>query len=129
MKRLIIIASILSGGISGCKNDPQSDAIELPSELTAERARDAMIELIRSPDAREFAEFRLDAYINSEVRIDASGNASWAWFFFDLKAKTYSYHQERGERGTKDHYAFGGKGKFEFRNGKWVAIIQEWHIT
>jgi hypothetical protein len=55
------------------------------------------------------------------VESHQDGSASWADFHFDLKARKYSYHVERGEPETKGHFAAGYEGSFEFKQGKWVA--------
>jgi hypothetical protein len=118
---LVIVVSISAGGIIGCNCDsPQPDATQSPpTRLTAEQARDAMIELIRSEEPGSLEGFPLDRFVNEGVKIGEGDYASWACFSFDLKAREYTY-QRKGPVEKKQWHA-GYKGKFEFRNGKWIA--------
>jgi len=90
-------------------------------ELTAEQAKDAMIELIRSSDPGRLGDFPLARFANDKVQTIEGDKASWACFWFDLKTKKYTYREDNGLDG-KARYLAECEGSFEFRHGKWVAV-------
>jgi hypothetical protein len=91
-------------------------------ELTAEDAKAAMIELLRTTQLDYMRGFPVDEAAKEPVHVYESGSAAWADFSFDLKTKKYSYRVERGDRNAKDHFAAGYEGTFEYKQGKWVAL-------
>jgi hypothetical protein len=112
--RCLRLVVCVSGGalLVGCGEAP---------ELTAEQAKAAMIDLLRSTDLDYLRGYPLDQFASAAVESHQDGSASWADFHFDLKARKYSYTIERGERNTKGHFAAEYEGAFEFKQGNWVA--------
>jgi hypothetical protein len=117
--RCLTLVVCLSGGalLVGCDKTPELAA----PEFTAEQAKAAMIDLLSSTEFDYMHGFPLDKFASEPVKIHPDGRASWANFYFDLKARKYSYHIERGEPNTKGHFAAEYEGSFEFKQGKWVG--------
>lgn len=112
MKPLVIVASMLTCGVTGCG--------KAALDLTAEQARTAMIELIRSPEPGQLKDFPLDQFVNDGVKIYKDGSTSWGPFSFSLNTKEYTYEQAFGEapRVCRWHY----RGGFEFKGHQWFAL-------
>src|SRR5580765_7743937 len=120
MNRVMIVAFALVCGVTGCeRNDPDPPPQAPPPELTAEIARAALIDLIRSPESGPLSDFPLNDYIGRGV--DGSGDSlSWGPFALDIKEREYKYTVAFGEppRVCTWHYS----GKFELQEGRWVAL-------
>jgi hypothetical protein len=116
MKQLVIVIAALSGGITGCRG-------EQDSELTATQANDALAEMISSLEADEF-NFPAERFKNADFVQDGD-KVHWAGFSINLKTRKYKYQIARGKPGSKLSYFSEWVGEFEFKNGKWVATKPE----
>jgi hypothetical protein len=87
-------------------------------ELTAERAKGALIDLIRCPEPGELKDFPLERF--EKEGVVRGDSPSWGPFSLDLKAHEYTYDRAFGQppRVCRWHY----RGKFELREGRWVGL-------
>jgi hypothetical protein len=113
-----IVCASVGALLVGCGKAPEAAA----PEFTAEQAKAAMIDLLRSTELPYMHGFPLDQFVNTSVEVQPDGNASWADFRFDLKARKYSYTVHRGEGDEKMRFAAEYEGTFDFQGGKWVAL-------
>ena len=119
--RRVIITIALACGLSGCARDePQPEPDEALPELTAERAREALIDLIRSPEPGELQDFPLAQFEGEGVVTDDDHTPSWGPFSLRLAEREYTYIRVFGEPPRVCRWHF--RGSFEFKNGQWVAL-------
>ena len=112
-------------GFAGCATDasqPQAGRI-VPTELTGEKAKTALVRLIQSSQPGKLKDFPLDQFFREKVKAGKSSSQSWGPFSFHLKERRYSYSRAFGEppRVCRWHY----RGAFDFRDGEWVALPPE----
>jgi hypothetical protein len=88
-------------------------------ELTAEPARDALIELIRSPEQGELKDFPLEQFVGDGVEGGAAA-PSWGPFSLHLKEREYTYSRAFGQPPRVCRWQY--RGGFELRAGRWVAL-------
>jgi hypothetical protein len=88
-------------------------------ELTAERARTALIELIRSPEPGELKDFPLERFASDGVESGPT-SSSWGPFSLHLTEREYSYARAFGEPPRVCRWRY--RGSFELRGGQWVAL-------
>jgi hypothetical protein len=130
-RRRIVVLSVVAGLLAvavaagvrwrvGPPEPPQD-----PDRLTAENARLALVELVRRDDAfegtigradlrRYFSVGRVRALAWAEVE-QAGSLAHIGEFQCDLAARTFS----------RFAHAYRFSGHFEFRDGRWAAVIDE----
>ena len=127
MWRPMIPALLLACGLAGCVSESSSPdngsnpaTQAAPPELTAERARSALIELIRSPDPGQLKDFPLERFAADGAESWADGSASWGPFALHLRAREYSYSRAFGAPPRVCRWHF--RGGFEFKQGRWVAM-------
>jgi hypothetical protein len=106
----------------GCipqESPPDSD---VPPNLNPEAARQALIDLIRSPDPGDLKDFPLEKFIKEPAVVDEDDPASSSWgpFHFQVDANRYTFCRVFGEAPRTCRWEY--KGSFEFRNGQWVAL-------
>lgn len=115
---LLILAGLFTGGILDA---PQPASVsELRPELTAERAQTALIELIRSSDAGDLKDFPLDQFAGENVANNGKQFSSWGPFDLLLEQREYTYTRAFGRPPRVCRWFH--RGKFEFKQGKWIAL-------
>src|SRR5262245_27497931 len=120
MGRGMVCALVLVCVIIGCAPvDPEPAAEIAPPELTAERARAALIDLIRSPDPGELKDFPLGRFIGDAVQGGVEA-PSWGPFALHLEEREYTYSREFGEPPRVCRWQY--RGRFDLRDGQWVAL-------
>jgi hypothetical protein len=121
MGRVLITSLALCCALVGCATHaPQSEGEEpSPPDLTAERARTALIDLIRSSDPGALKDFPLERFERDGVE-GADGSQHWGPFSLHLKEREYTYSRIFGEppRVCRWHY----RGGFVLREGWWMAL-------
>jgi hypothetical protein len=120
MGRGTVSALVLACGAIGCAPADPEPAAEAPApELTAERARAALIELIRSPDPGALKDFPLGRFVGDGVEGGAE-SPSWGPFSLHLKEREYTYSRAFGPPPRVCRWEY--RGRFELRAGRWVAL-------
>ena len=127
MRRLTIAALALAFGAAGCQPDtpepvadgPAPGEQAAPPELTAEQARAALIDLIRSPEPGELKSFPLERFAGDGLE-GGPESPSWGPFSFHLPAREYSYARTFGQPPQVCRWQY--RGGFELRAGRWVAL-------
>lgn len=111
----LICSTICCCGYSGCSCTPEID--DSPPQLTAEMARDALLDLIRNqpdlfagnPDPDRLTKISLEA--------QRDGTFHWGRFVIDPGSRTYS--ADLNTSGPGEAYFYNGK--FELRWRQWTA--------
>ncbi len=110
---------------TGCATDASHPEIgqQIPTELTTERAKRALVKLIQSSKPGRLKDFPLDRFINEAVIARDDTSPSWGPFSLHLKQREYTYSQAFGQppRVCRWHY----RGRFDFRDGEWIASSPE----
>jgi hypothetical protein len=126
MRQVMIAAVALALSATGCrpvaseaKNEAPPPTEVAPPELTAERARAALIELVRSPEPGELKDFPLERFAGDGVEGGAE-SPSWGPFSLHLTAREYSYTRTFGQPPRVCRWQY--RGGFELRAGRWVAL-------
>jgi hypothetical protein len=117
-------ALYLSAAVAGCSPSeraaPEPPSREQPATLTAQRARQAVLELIRA---------RPDAFIGcpdpdelAELPLEERGEGEYAFGAFVVNLPNRWYAADIGHDAPElYHY----RGSFERRNGEWIASEPE----
>jgi hypothetical protein len=110
---------VLTCATLGCAPSDPEPAAEAPPDLTPERARDALIELIRSPNPGELKDFPLGQFIGDEVK-GGTESPSWGPFALHLRDREYTYSRAFGQPPRVCRWQY--RGRFELRGSQWVAL-------
>jgi hypothetical protein len=114
------LAALVVACVAGCAPVARQPGPEPPPpELTAEQARVALIELIRSPEPGELKDFPLERFVGAGVEGGAD-SPSWGPFSLHLRERVYTYSRTFGQPPRVCRWEC--RGEFELRAGRWVAL-------
>ncbi len=113
----LAVFALAFGGCAPVTLGPVPEAA--PAELTANQARAALIELIRSPEPGELKEFPLERFVGNGVEGGAEA-PTWGPFFLRLKEREYTYSRTFGQPPRVCRWQY--RGGFELRAGRWAAL-------
>jgi hypothetical protein len=118
MTRILWVSLLALFTLAGCAPvDPE--AFQEPTEPTAEQARNALIQLIRTNGAGEFRDFPVQKYINDQIEGDGDSRY-WAGFCLNLKDRSYTFSERVGTDTSFCDTQY--VGSFEWQSDKWVAL-------
>lgn len=115
---LFILAGLIFGGILDAPRP--ASVSELQPELTAARAKAALIGLIRSPDAGALKDFPLERFAGEDVVNDGEEFRSWGPFALLLNQREYTYSLAFGRPPRVCRWFY--RGRFEWKQGQWIAL-------
>lgn len=111
--------------LSACGKAPETLSLPDP-EFTADQAKTALIDFLSSEKEMDFVRLSvIEQCKNDPVKINNDGSASWAIFTIHLEEKKYNYYIRNNRKKVKGISA-DMEGKFEYKNGKWVAVAPHW---
>ena len=95
--------------------------VDQPPPLTGDVAREALIELIKSPSPGHLEGFPLEKYVDSPVKRQPQELiASWGPFTLDLAQMEYRFERTSG---PIEKYCSGSyRGAFELHGTRWLAL-------
>jgi hypothetical protein len=132
VRNVVILALAVLAGPLGCGGEtpappaqtgalPQAtDNPASPPDLTAERARAALIALIRSAESGELRDFPLEKFASKSVEGGDSDLPWWGPFCLHVQRREYSYRRIFGQPPRECTWTY--RGRFELKEGRWVAL-------
>jgi hypothetical protein len=125
MRHSVIIAMAVVCGFIVCAEPPPPPEPEEPPPLpepTAEEAKAALVDLIRSPNSGVPNAFSLESLEECDLHC-GDGFAYWGPFCLHLKKRDYTYTIAFGRPPRVCRWYY--RGKFELKEGRWVALKPE----
>ncbi len=112
----------VGAALAGCNQatPPKVNLKAVPDELTAEQAKTALSDLLRTHRFPYLEDDYVEQIAMTPVKVYDRETASWGTFRFDLKAQTYSYSISRYADEKKGYHAEFGGG-FDLKEGAWIA--------